>query len=97
MKVQKVNLEIMTKAIVKAKITCFGKLNFCETPINSDPKMYDHDGGVFIEGHEKKQWVYFECPRCNYQTSLVKILNKYQKPLSIIFIALHMEELMKDE
>ncbi len=92
MKVQKVNLGIMTKAIVKAKIACR-----CGVPINSDPKMYDHHGGVFVEDHEKKQWVYFECPSCNFNTSLVKIINKYQKPLSILFVALHMEELMKND
>ena len=92
MKVKKMNLEIMGKAIVKANIRCR-----CGVPINTDPQMYDHDGGVFVEGHEKKQWVYFECPNCSFQTSLVKIINKYQKPLSIIFVALHMEEVMKND
>ena len=92
MKVQKMNMTIMVKAITKAKIKCT-----CGVPIITHYKMYDHDGGVLIEGHDKKQWIYFECHNCGYQYSLKKILQKYRKPLSIIFVALHMEEVMKDE
>lgn len=36
--------------------------------------MYEHDGGVKVEGEDKKQWVFFLC-ECGYQTSYKKSLS----------------------
>lgn len=41
--------------------------------------MYEHDGGVFVEGKKEKQWVYFTCSRCNYQWALHKVLHRIER------------------
>jgi len=49
----------------------------------SNIRHYDHDGGWKVEGYEKLQWLYFECPNtirmyqksieCGGQTSFTKL------------------------
>ncbi len=42
-------------------------------------EMYEHDGGVFVEGEKEKQWVYFTCSRCGYQWALWKLLRRLEE------------------
>jgi len=37
---------------------------------------YDHDGGLPVQGFAEKQWVYFHCKRCGYDSALWKVLNR---------------------
>lgn len=39
-------------------------------------EMYDHDGGVLIECHKQKKWLYFTFKTCRYQWAWHKILAK---------------------
>ena len=40
---------------------------------NEPFQFYDHDGGEKVNGFDKKQWLYIECPNCQYQWSLWKL------------------------
>jgi hypothetical protein len=35
--------------------------------------MYPHSDGVYVEGKDLPQWVYFHCKRCEYDNALWKI------------------------
>ena len=41
-----------------------------------DMTMYDHDDGIVVPGKDVKQWVYFTCPKCQYQNAWWKLLRK---------------------
>lgn len=43
------------------------------------PEMYEHDGGVYVEHIEKKQWVFFVCSRCKYQWAWWKIEQRLER------------------
>jgi len=48
---------------------------WCGEPIKAEHvHSYNHQGGIEVEGFEKKQWVYFVCPGCGYSWALWKIL-----------------------
>lgn len=51
----------------------------CEQPlefgIGSQIDSYDHDGGIWLENYEKKQWVFVTCP-CGYDSALWKLLKQ---------------------
>lgn len=34
---------------------------------------YNHDGGYAVEGYVQKQWLYVECPKCDYQWAFHKL------------------------
>ncbi|MEK6879908.1 MAG: hypothetical protein AABY22_09890 [Nanoarchaeota archaeon] len=42
-------------------------------------EMYEHDGGDFVEGKDKKQWIYFTCKKCGYEWVLWKVLQRINK------------------
>jgi hypothetical protein len=41
---------------------------------------YDHEDGWSVEGFSARQWLYFVCPACRYQTSFAKF--KIEKDLA---------------
>lgn len=41
--------------------------------------MYPHSGGVKVEGIPGLWWVFFECDKCQYQTSFQKAINKLER------------------
>ncbi len=51
------------------------KCKHCNTPFSRyDPIIhYQHPSGWIVPGYEKKQWLYIECPGCQYQWSLWKL------------------------
>ena len=64
----------------KSTAGCWKKSGIC----NLGPvEMYEHSGGVFVEGHKEKQWVYFTCSYCNYQWALWKILRRLKEEARI--------------
>jgi hypothetical protein len=38
-----------------------------------DKRMYSHENGWLVPGYSEKQWVYFHCEKCKYDTSLDKL------------------------
>lgn len=36
-------------------------------------QIYDHIGGIKVEGLNQPQWLYMECPKCGYQWSHRKL------------------------
>jgi hypothetical protein len=46
----------------------------CSCPLIGQFRMYDHDGGYPVYGYKEKQWLYTECPKCDYQWALAKIM-----------------------
>lgn len=34
---------------------------------------YDHSGGLRVKFQDHKKWLYLTCPKCGYDTSLVKL------------------------
>jgi len=59
--------------IEKAGVKC----RWCETEIKAiNIESYPHEGGIEVNGYSKKQWVYFTCPKCDYQWALHKLLNQ---------------------
>lgn len=67
-------LEEIGKIIEKHKLECFTAL--CKRPIKAiDIGSYNHENGSAVKGFAEKQWIYFECPYCDYQLSLKNCLN----------------------
>jgi hypothetical protein len=57
---------------INAGATCFD----CGCAISvADIRHYEHPDGWQVAGYEKRQWLYFLCPRqtCQYQTSFDKL------------------------
>jgi hypothetical protein len=48
----------------------------CKTPLPDGLKHYDHDGGFPVVGFPRFQWLFIECPRCDYQWALWKLLRR---------------------
>ncbi|MBI2624843.1 MAG: hypothetical protein HYW70_00690 [Candidatus Nealsonbacteria bacterium] len=40
----------------------------------------NHDGGWEVKGFDKKQWLYYQCKKCGYQTSFDKLGVPRNKP-----------------
>jgi len=50
------------------------KCRWCaEGLIRLEIQSYDHANGWPTDGFKKKQWLYIECPGCEYQWSLWKL------------------------
>lgn len=67
------SLEELKALISKAEVGCF-----CKTLLGDSIDSYDHTGGITVQGHSEKQWVYFPCPKCGHEWSLNHLLNKIQ-------------------
>ena len=66
------NLNEIALAVENLDINCS-----CGEPIHaSEVDCYPHDGGVKIDDYTELQWVYFHCPRCEYDWALWKLLNR---------------------
>jgi len=52
---------------IKSCPKCGGQLDY-------NAKTYPHEGGIEVEGFDKKQWVYFNCLDCDYDWALWKLL-----------------------
>jgi hypothetical protein len=70
----------------KAKLPCCGTIdsnhidgNCILGYIEFYTNFYPHGGGVFVEGLDGKQWVYFTCKRCHYKWALWKILGRLKE------------------
>lgn len=48
----------------------------------SSLKFYPHDSGIYIEGSQGRQWVYFSCPGCGYDWALWKLANRSKRQAS---------------
>lgn len=46
---------------------------WCGAPLRT-ASSYDHNGGIYVAGHERKQRVYFTCPCCGYHWALWKLM-----------------------
>ncbi|MDP3012824.1 MAG: hypothetical protein Q8M92_01190 [Candidatus Subteraquimicrobiales bacterium] len=40
--------------------------------------MFPHPNGAEVEGEKKKQWVYFHCYECQYDSNFKKSMIKYE-------------------
>ncbi|MDD5048185.1 MAG: DUF6011 domain-containing protein [Patescibacteria group bacterium] len=51
----------------------------CGTPFSECELMTcDHEeGGVPLDGYAVPQWIWYECPKCGYQTAWWKVLHPY--------------------
>lgn len=49
-----------------------------KTPLEPVVEYWEHAGGYNVEGFEEKQWLYTECPKCEYQWALHKLGIKNQ-------------------
>jgi len=47
---------------------------YCSAKL-SGPALFwgPHDGGYQLPGFDSKQWIYTECPQCEYQWSMGKL------------------------
>ena len=36
-------------------------------------QFYEHHGGYEVDGYDKRQWLYVECPKCKYEWNLNKL------------------------
>ena len=64
--------DIGDKLCKEGKLKC----HWCSSELETNPRSYDHDDGVEVEGFERRQWVYFRCPGCGYDWSLRKLLGR---------------------
>lgn len=47
------------------------KCRWCNTNFDfNNAEMYDHSGGLEIEGLDKRQWVFVHCPKCRYDWAI---------------------------
>ena len=47
---------------------------WCKTALQPTATLsWDHPGGFHVEGYVEKQWIYTECPNCEYQWALGKL------------------------
>ena len=55
----------------------------CGRPLNAtltSIKVKEHSDGWEVEGFPQKQWLYYECSHCLYQTSFFKLGIKRPRP-----------------
>jgi len=50
-------------------VTC----RWCGYALPTEIQNYNHGGGWELEGYTRRQWLYVECRRCDYQWSLAKL------------------------
>jgi len=65
-------LQEIANFVVEKKAKCGCGYRFEQSDIGT----YEHDYGIEVSGEERKQWVYFHCPRCHYDLALWKILDR---------------------
>ncbi len=53
------------------------KCKFCSEELDDVILYYSHEGGRHITGMDQKQWLYTECPKCDYQWALHKLRISY--------------------
>ncbi len=58
-----------------ARKKCASCDQLLEFGMGSKMENYDHDGGIWLENYEKKQWVTVKCP-CGYNSALWKLLKQ---------------------
>lgn len=46
---------------------------WCKTLLTGQPQCWEHPGGFEVQGFANKQWVYTECPGCDYQWAMHKL------------------------
>lgn len=67
-------LERLIESASRGRLKCVG----CGEPIEDRGMtigMYLHEGGIPLKrGDERRLWVYVECPKCGYQSSVSKLL-----------------------
>jgi len=52
----------------------------CDQPIKRGTIMNnDHSEGIIVRGFEMNQWVYFNCPKHDYDSSINKVINNILK------------------
>jgi len=72
-KTKNTTLQEIATAIIQKDGRCVN----CGHPFDlEDIKTFDHEGGIVVKGYDKKQWVYFHCKKCEYDSALWKITNK---------------------
>jgi hypothetical protein len=49
------------------------KCRWCGEELSGMIQHYDHSGGWRVEGFKKRQWLYTQCPNCNYNWALWKL------------------------
>jgi hypothetical protein len=65
------------KEIAAAVIQLSGECVSCGHPFDLDDiQTYNHDGGIEVKGYDKRQWVYFHCKKCEYDSALWKIVQR---------------------
>lgn len=64
--------EIEEKLYQEGLLVC----HFDDSPLESNARMYPHEGGTKIRGYESRQWIYFHCPKCGYDWALWKLLKR---------------------
>lgn len=67
--------EVYTLAEYRAMVT-LETCPDCGCPLPDGLKHYDHDGGLLVVGFSRPQWLFLECPNCDYQWALWKLLRR---------------------
>ena len=66
--------DMTLKEIAVAIVQKNGECVSCGHPFDLDDIMtYNHNGGITVKGYDKKQWVYFHCKHCDYDSALWKV------------------------
>ncbi len=53
----------------------------CDEPLSvRELRYWEHSEGWEVEGFSELQWLYFECPKCKYQTSFDVLRIKRPRP-----------------
>lgn len=70
-----ISIDDIEDTILREKGYCI----MCEKPfVKGNIKHYEHTGGIYLLGLglENKRWVYFHCDKCQYDSSLNKVLKR---------------------
>jgi len=72
-----ISLQEVEQALLKKDVYCWN----CKTPVKmGNMRHYQHHDGYVLAGHEKRQWIYYQCYEkyCEYQTSLQKFQDQIE-------------------
>ena len=69
---QRMTINQISEFVISNQVRCGCGYKFRR----GDIRNYGHDHGWNIAGYQKKQWVYFHCRACHYDTNLRKILHR---------------------
>jgi len=70
-----ITLNELIACLIKKKVKCGCGYRFKE----SDFHCYDHSYGVKLKDFKQKQWIYANCPNCDYDTALWKLFNSLEQ------------------